>query len=476
MKRNHHNFISNKAQNLVRLVELGFLVPNFTILTRDSFESQLAKLELTEPIIIRSCIQNEDSHHQLLAGQATTIGPLDFKDIHSTINSLFDDPNVVEIIVQEFVDAPTGVLFCTAPDTGLLEYARIARAVTGGSSKPFVAVFPNDLPQYRQIKEIIPKIFNCFGACDIELALSSPVKILQARPLVSAFSFPEELARVQMYLQEIPFDAMCQDEFCHDLAESPGFEGALINEYCKCRAGIINEIAISAKAASVHDFIKIGKQIFLNQEMAQGIPLSGGAHYRLAKWSIYQIAQHWIVRTSKQLVPHELMRCALALRTLTELNERLPPAISKLFKKRLITSRNECRELLVSKLLKRPMTSWVADSPRLISPLKKDSRLLIWLAFGKVGSSGQIVVEGNFDVGPYVHWKSDVEFSDEKVILVCDELYPEIFKRFDNLRGIICEGGALTSHLAILARESQMPLCIQVPDALNRFLPNNGET
>ena len=122
------------------------------------------------------------------------------------------------------------------------------------------------------------------------------------------------------------------------------------------------------------------------------------------------------------------------------------------------------------------MTSYVANSPRLISPLKKDSRLLIWLAFGKEGSSGQIVVEGNFDIGRYVHWKSAIKFPDEKVILICDELCPEIFKHFANLRGIICEGGALTSHLAILARESQMPLWIQVPEALNRFLPNNRGT
>lgn len=54
--------------------------------------------------------------------------------------------------------------------------------------------------------------------------------------------------------------------------------------------------------------------------------------------------------------------------------------------------------------------------------------------------------------------------------LIADELYPELFRYFPFIKGVICEGGSVTSHLAILAREHSMPLWIRVPSAKKLFL------
>jgi phosphohistidine swiveling domain-containing protein len=105
------------------------------------------------------------------------------------------------------------------------------------------------------------------------------------------------------------------------------------------------------------------------------------------------------------------------------------------------------------------------------NPLQKDNDKFLWNRFDTESGEGQIVVNGDFNSGPYLHWKHDPVHLTDKVTLICDELYPEIFEHFHNLNGIICEGGALTSHLSILARECGMPLWIQVSNASTRFPP-----
>jgi len=47
------------------------------------------------------------------------------------------------------------------------------------------------------------------------------------------------------------------------------------------------------------------------------------------------------------------------------------------------------------------------------------------------------------------------------VIVITDHLYPEIGKYMTDIKGIICKYGALSAHVAILAREYQVPLIIQ---------------
>lgn len=60
------------------------------------------------------------------------------------------------------------------------------------------------------------------------------------------------------------------------------------------------------------------------------------------------------------------------------------------------------------------------------------------------------------------------------MILLCDRLDPRILPCFARLKGIICETGGITSHLAILAREFQMPLRIQVKGAIECYQARNA--
>ena len=103
-------------------------------------------------------------------------------------------------------------------------------------------------------------------------------------------------------------------------------------------------------------------------------------------------------------------------------------------------------------------------------------------------SKGTIVVQGNFEAGPWSPYTRDMKPPETPCILVTDELFPQIFNLFPFIKGIICEGGAITSHLAILAREhdigvcskfqlisgkpiayTYMPLWIQVGDARKKY-------
>ena len=71
------------------------------------------------------------------------------------------------------------------------------------------------------------------------------------------------------------------------------------------------------------------------------------------------------------------------------------------------------------------------------------------------------MVPGDFDASPYFILKNRQQAIPPDVIVVTRQLYPEIGQSLKNIRGIICEHGALSSHVAILAREYQVPLKIQ---------------
>jgi pyruvate,water dikinase len=54
-------------------------------------------------------------------------------------------------------------------------------------------------------------------------------------------------------------------------------------------------------------------------------------------------------------------------------------------------------------------------------------------------------------------------------VLVVRTLDPTLAARLPGLSGLVSESGSTLSHLAILAREYQVPTVVAVHDALHRF-------
>ena len=449
--------LSNKARGIQQLQQLGFIVPDFVVISR---AQPLPDISGWGDLILRSCHAGEDGFNRSLAGQSRSVGPISIDQLPERIADLFSDSRVIEIIVQRFVDAPTGVLFCLSPQSGILEYSRAKGAVTSGTGDPFVAIFPNEIARYDEIQTLIPRLYKDFGACDAEIALDRDCKLLQVRPITAPINYDERLLREKMALQELPFDSLIQDEFCTDLGESPQHDGALIEAYCKCRNTLIGELNLGVKPMAANDFIKLGHQIFLEQNKADQV-LSGRSFFLLANWSTNYILKKWISKHPGESSVHEAMKSALALRTLAELNDHLPPLLQRLFRARITKNRIACRSSLLSKLEMRTLPVSAEISSALKSPLAKDNENYSWTAFERESGGGQIIVPGDFESGPFVSWTDNPSFPNEKVILTCDQLFPEIYPHFASIKGIICSHGALTSHLAILAREEKMPLWIQ---------------
>jgi hypothetical protein len=90
-----------------------------------------------------------------------------------------------------------------------------------------------------------------------------------------------------------------------------------------------------------------------------------------------------------------------------------------------------------------------------------DKKTSCWITLQHRDSRGIVVVPGDFDAGPYFILENRQQAIPAGVIVVTRQLYPEIGQSVKNIRGIICEHGALSAHVAILAREYQVPLKIQ---------------
>jgi hypothetical protein len=90
-----------------------------------------------------------------------------------------------------------------------------------------------------------------------------------------------------------------------------------------------------------------------------------------------------------------------------------------------------------------------------------DKKTCCWLTLEHRDSPGIVVVPGDFDAGPYYLLEDRRRAIPPGVMVVTRQLYPEIGQSLKHIRGIICEHGALSAHVAILAREYQVPLKIQ---------------
>ena len=95
------------------------------------------------------------------------------------------------------------------------------------------------------------------------------------------------------------------------------------------------------------------------------------------------------------------------------------------------------------------------------SSIEFDRNRCLWKSISLRDEQGIVVVAGDLEKGPYYPLKNRNRQIPTGVIVVTDHLYPEIGKYMTSINGIICKYGALGAHVAILAREHQVPLRIQ---------------
>jgi pyruvate,water dikinase len=86
-------------------------------------------------------------------------------------------------------------------------------------------------------------------------------------------------------------------------------------------------------------------------------------------------------------------------------------------------------------------------------------------------ASGGVPAGGGRASGP-VHVGDGVP--PEGSVLVVRHLQPQLASVLPRLAGLVSETGSPLSHLAILAREMNLPVVVGVPDAVSRFAPGTG--
>jgi phosphohistidine swiveling domain-containing protein len=117
------------------------------------------------------------------------------------------------------------------------------------------------------------------------------------------------------------------------------------------------------------------------------------------------------------------------------------------------------RELLVSKLIERELEYESFSNWTLPSSLRDPKpRLLSWslVTVSSGTSEGRLVSEAEL----LEILKSPQSSGTEDLILWTELLEPRLHHYFPHLQGILADRGGLLSHLAILARESRMPVWV----------------
>lgn len=459
--------LTEKARNLQRLREL-LPVPPFAVL-RAGDTPPTALLNSAGQLIIRGCITGEDFPGHSLAGQGKTLAPIAPDEAVPVIQAHFEAERSVECILQEYVAGPSGVLMVLSGDAAVLEFSRQPGAVTAGRVAPFVAVFPTDTPRYSRLQRDLSLLFSEFGKCDVEVVNPENPVYVQVRPFVHELVYDEELLRAKMAVQELEADRWVQDEFCTDLLESPGVELGLIELFCEELPKIAAAVDAAIEPISPSDFIRLGAQIFRQDKDV--IPhFSGGTGVISAgKWFHQEYTRLTPLVEQDSATAPELMRAAIVFRTYYDLLERLPKLLTRGTRKRVLSLRAKCRERLLQTVRSESLSPLTPLSRRLKPVVEKNGQDEEWLRFEPVGENGVVVVPGDFEQGPWTKYERGESRPEQPCFLVTDELYPDIYLLFPYIKGIICAGGGINSHLALLARESGMPLWIQVPD-LGRFL------
>ena len=159
---------ASRLQALSRIVT----VPEFIVIEKS--DDYHFNLDSDCQYLVRSSSKLEDQDEFSQAGQFSTIGPVNKEKVPGSIQQLFQNGDVDEVIVQNYIEAEQwGVAFCFSENNILVEYSGIFEGVTSGTVDPFTAILPvsssgYNSSLYERLEEDLLKIVSRFGPSDIE--------------------------------------------------------------------------------------------------------------------------------------------------------------------------------------------------------------------------------------------------------------------------------------------------------------------
>jgi len=437
-----------KASRLQQLSEIVD-VPAFTVITRnDEFDpTGYTRCQC----MVRSSSAAEDQADLSHAGQSLTLGPVSPDKVAGCIEQLWRDDSVDEIIIQQYVDASHwGVAFCFSEESMLIEYSAIFEGVTSGQVSPFAALLPAELERYRKLHQGLMMIYRHFGPCDVEFVNLDNPRFVQVRPITRAVAFDASYVRLKMKLQEYETEYWHENDVCHMLSERDDYSEMLLGLYLDAVAKVYSEHFGRKLVIPEPAFIRISEQFFMAGPLEeQLIPGTWGA-IRLA-FKLPALLATIRERTFKDCSLNELMYNSVLLSLAWELNG----------KQDVFNDREAIRIELEQRMTKGRINPDFRYDTVLSDTIRLDKKTCCWITLEDRDSQGIVVVPGDFDAGPYFILEDRRQPIPPGVIVVTRQLYPEIGQSLKHIRGIICEHGALSAHVAILAREYQVPLKIQ---------------
>ncbi len=440
--------IATKASRLQALSSI-VTVPTFVVIARD--DTHNLNLDSSRRYLVRSSSKMEDQEEFSQAGQFSTYGPLDREMVSASIKKAFQNRDVDEVIVQQYVAAAEwGVAFCFSEKSMLVEYSSEFEGVTSGTVNPFTALLPTTLPRYKKLEQQLLKIHAQFGPSDIEFVNLENPQFVQVRPITRNIHYDENFVRLKMQLQELQSSSWRENDVCRILAERDSNSRALSEIYLQALKQVYTT-RLNTKISIPHKpFVKISEQYFMNRELEEQITPGFFKIVRLS-FQIPGILRDIKKQDLTSLSAPQLMQKSILVSLAYELFKH----------KEAMELREEIRAELEKKV---PQGEFEADfycDNILNSSIEFDRKRRIWKQISIRDGRGIVVVDGDFDAGPYYRFNDREQEIPPGVIVITDHLYPEIGKYMTDIRGIICKYGALSAHVAILAREYQVPLKIQ---------------
>ena len=437
-----------KASRLQQLSEI-VSVPAFTVITRiDRFDP--AGYDACQ-YMVRSSSAAEDQADFSHAGQSLTLGPVSPGKVADCIEQLWRDDTVDEIIIQQYVDASHwGVAFCFSEESMLIEYSAIFEGVTSGQVSPFTALLPAELERYQKLYQGLLMIYRHFGPCDVEFVNLDDPRFVQVRPITRDITFDASYVRLKMGLQEYETERWHENDVCRMLSERDNYSDMFLDLYLDAVSKVYSDHFGRELVIPDPAFIRISDQFFMAGPLEEQLIPGTWGTIRLA-FKLPALLASIRKRMPEDCSLDELMYDSVLLSLAWDLNG----------KQDVFNNREAIRVELEQRMTKGRISPDFQYDTALSDTIHLDKKTCCWITLEHRDSQGIVVVPGDFDAGPYFMLENRDQVIPPDVIVVTRQLYPEIGESVKSIKGIICEHGALSSHVAILAREYQVPLKIQ---------------
>lgn len=448
-------WIKTKSSRLIELSKIVNVPSFFIVRSLDEYKNIESQLYEDKKYILRSSCKWEDTAKFTNAGQSITIWPVFKKDININLHKVFEQINVRDVIIQEYIEWVSWVIFCFWNNDILIEYSSIKEWVTSWIIKPFVAVLPTNIWIYDNIYKNIKKIYDLNWPCDIEFIWLDNPNFVQVRPITKIFDYDRNLENLKMNLQLLPYSNRIENDFCKVLMEREDFDKDFIDLYIENIVIFYNNHFNKKIFVDEAMFIKISNQYFIAKDFIDSLALSISD---ITNITIYYNKNKTILEEFSNSF-QENFQNMLLLSYIYEL----------LWDIKIFELKEKYREFIYSKLSKNKRDSDFFSIKQISSEIKFDKENNIWLDIWYKNEDWIVIVDWKFNLWEKILYKDWILIPPNSIIYT-EHLYPNIWKYLNNINSIICKNWSYNSHISILAREYNIPLKIQAISDYDDYL------